>query len=110
MALVRATRPEEQGTSEYIKKCVAWGAGPRAGQGIILASKARAALDGRSCVTVEDIQSTAIPVLRHRLLTTYAAQAEGQTPDRVVAHLLEEIPIHQSAERIDGQVAQLLRS
>ena len=83
----------------YIDKWIAWGAGPRAGQALVLAAKARAALDGRTCVTIEDIRAVAQPVLRHRLVTTYAAQAEGQTPDsdRSTA-LLRDIPVRPGAD------------
>jgi MoxR-like ATPase len=110
MHLVRATRPDEPGGPDYIGKWISWGAGPRAGQALVLAAKARAALDGRTCVTIEDIRAVAHPVLRHRLVTTYAAQAEGQTPDSVIARLLEDIPVRQGADQLDGHVSQAFRS
>ena len=91
-------------------KWIAWGAGPRAGQALILAAKARAALDGRTSATIDDIRAVAQPVLRHRLVTTYAAQAEGQTPDTIIAALLRDIPARTGVDRIDGQVSQILRS
>ena len=110
MALVRATRTTEEHKPTYISKWIAWGAGPRAGQALILAAKARAALAGRTCVTIEDIRFVAHPVLRHRLVTTYAAQAEGQTPDSVIDALLQDIPVRQGADEVDGHVAQVFRS
>jgi MoxR-like ATPase len=110
MGLVRSTRTAEEDKPDYIDKWIAWGAGPRAGQALVLAAKARAALDGRACVTIEDIRGVAHPVLRHRLVTTYAAQAEGQTPDTVIDRLLEDIPVRQGADAIDGHVAQAFRS
>jgi MoxR-like ATPase len=110
MALVRATRTTEEHKPTYISKWIAWGAGPRAGQALILAAKARAALAGRTCVTIEDIRFVAHPVLRHRLVTTYAAQAEGQTPDSVIDALLKDIPVRQGADEVDGHVAQVFRS
>jgi MoxR-like ATPase len=110
MHLVRSTRPAEPERPAYVEKWVAWGAGPRAGQSLVLAAKARAALDGRTCVTIEDIQALAAPVLRHRLVTTYAAQAEGQTPDTVVAALLKDVPVRQGVEQLDGHVSQAFRS
>jgi MoxR-like ATPase len=112
MALVRATRVggEEQEGPKYVSKWIAWGAGPRAGQSLILAAKARAALDGRTSVTIEDIRAMARPVLRHRLVTTYAAQAEGQTPDTIIGRLLEDVPERAGAAIADGQVAHVLRS
>ena len=89
---------------------ISWGAGPRAGQSLILAAKARAALDGRTSVTIDDIRAVAKPVLRHRLVTTYAAQAEGQTPDTIVEALLRDIPVRPGADELDGRVAQVFRS
>ncbi len=111
MALVRATRTtEEEDKPAYIDKWIAWGAGPRAGQALILAAKARTALDGRTSVTIEDIRAVAHPVLRHRLVTTYAAQAEGQTPDSIIDALLKDIPVRSGADHVDGHVAQVFRS
>jgi MoxR-like ATPase len=110
MHLVRATRTGEEQKPAYVSKWIAWGAGPRAGQALVLAAKARAALDGRTCVTIEDIRGVAHPVLRHRLVTTYAAQAEGQTPDTVISALLKDIPVRQGASEVDGHVAPAFRS
>lgn len=110
MSIVRATRTTEPDPPPFIAKWIAWGAGPRAGQALILTSKARAALNGRTHVTIEDIQAVAPAVLRHRLVTTYAAQAEGQSPDTIVAKLIETIPIRPGVDRVDGQVAQVFRS
>ena len=112
MALVRATRGGAAAAEgpQYISKWIAWGAGPRAGQALVLASKARAALDGRTSVTIEDIRAMARPVLRHRLVTTYAAQAEGQTPDTIINRLLDDIPERAGAARADGQVAHVFQS
>ena len=112
MALVRATRvgQDEVEGPGYVTKWIAWGAGPRAGQALILAAKARAALDGRTSVTIEDIRAMALPVLRHRLVTTYAAQAEGQTPDTIINRLLEDVPERAGAARADGQVAHVFQS
>jgi MoxR-like ATPase len=90
--LVRATRPGETGTLSFIKEQVSWGAGPRASQYLILASKARALLHGRLHATTEDVRVLAFPVLRHRLLTTFHADAEGVTPDDIVARLLAAVP------------------
>ncbi len=110
MSLVRATRVGDPSAPSYIGKWIAWGAGPRAGQSLILAAKARAALAGRTSVNLDDIRTVAQPVLRHRLVTTYAAQAEGQTPDTIVTRLLQDIPVRTGSEDIDGRVAQVLRS
>jgi len=89
--LVRATRPNESESPEFVKKFMAWGAGPRASLNLILAGKARAALRGRCHVAVEDIQAIALPILRHRIIPSFAARSEGMTPDSLIAKLLEEV-------------------
>ncbi len=96
--LTRATRPVpapgENGppAPDFVKKYVGWGAGPRAGQSLILAGKARAILHGRTYVALEDVRAVALPVLRHRILVNYHAEAEGVTPDEIVNRLLQLIP------------------
>ena len=90
--LVRATRPGAEGTSDFIKQHVHCGAGPRAGQFLILAAKARAVLDGRIHVGCSDVRKAAIPVLRHRILTNFAADAEGLTSTHLIKKLLETSP------------------
>lgn len=89
--LVRATRPKDPTAPEFVKRMVDWGAGPRAGQNLILAGKAFAAMDGRFSVAIDDVKKAAIPVLRHRLAANFQAQAEGKTSDDIVARLLKEI-------------------
>ena len=90
--IVRASRPGE-GAPEEIRKYVKWGAGPRAGQSLILAAKARALLQGRLSATRDDIAALAGPVMRHRLLLSFAAEAEGRSADDVVAALIRAVPI-----------------
>jgi len=89
--LVRATRPNEPGVPAFVNELVQWGAGPRASIYLILAGKARAILNGRVHVTTEDIQKVAHPVLRHRILTTFSAEAAGVTSDKVIDRLLAEV-------------------
>ncbi|GGI90520.1 ATPase AAA [Polymorphobacter multimanifer] len=89
--LVRASRPAEN-APETIAKYVRWGAGPRAGQALVLTAKARALLQGRLAATREDVMALAAPVMRHRLLLSFAAEAEGCTADDVVAALLRAVP------------------
>jgi len=89
-SIIRATRPDTT-TVPYVKEWVRWGAGPRAGQALILTAKARALLKGRYSVLVEDIHAMAVPVLRHRILTNFKAEAEGVTSDKVTAELLKVI-------------------
>ena len=86
-ALVRATRPGPD-APQAVRDYVRWGAGPRAGQALVLASKARALLHGRLAATREDVAALAAPVMRHRILLSYAAEAERKTTDDVVAALL----------------------
>jgi MoxR-like ATPase len=88
--LVRKTRGSDPTAPAWLKPLVAWGAGPRAVQNLILAGKARAALLGSYMVRLEDVQEVASPVLTHRLITTFAAQAEGVTAKDVVRRLLAE--------------------
>jgi len=90
--LVRATRPNEPHAPEFVKKLMAWGAGPRASLNLILAGKARAALRGRSHVSVEDIRDLCLPILRHRIIPSFAARSEGMTADSLIEKLVEEIP------------------
>ena len=89
--LVRASRPGD-GAPAAINQWVKWGAGPRAGQSLVLAAKARALLRGRFAATREDVQALAAPVMRHRLLLSFAAEAEQKRADDVVAALLQAVP------------------
>jgi MoxR-like ATPase len=89
--LARATRPKEPGTPSFINDWLTWGAGPRAAQFLVLGAKARALLDGRLNVGVEDVRRVAKPVLRHRIFTNFNADAEGIGPDQVIDRLLEVV-------------------
>lgn len=90
--LVRASRPGDPQAPEAVGNYVRWGAGPRAGQALVLCAKARALLNGRLAATREDVAALAAPVMRHRLLMSFAAEAEGKTADDVVAALLAHCP------------------
>src|ERR1700736_5943292 len=92
LALVRQTRVSAPGIPKSIKDWLAWGAGPRAVQNLILGGKARALLYGRTHVQTDDIQALAYPVLRHRILANFTAASEGVTPDMVIDKLLKETP------------------
>ncbi|WP_299125283.1 MoxR family ATPase [uncultured Tenacibaculum sp.] len=87
--VVRATRPEN--SNEFVNKWVGWGAGPRAGQAMILTAKARALTQGRLAVTLDDIKVVAYPVLRHRIIMNFRAEAEGITSEEVTKHLLSSL-------------------
>jgi len=89
--LVRATRPDSPRAPDMVKRYVRWGAGPRAGQALILGAKAHALLAGRFAVAPEDIRRVAAPVLRHRVLPNFAAEAEGVTSEQVIETLLTHV-------------------
>jgi MoxR-like ATPase len=88
--LIRASRPQD-GALDFVKQWVRWGAGPRAGQALLLAGKARAVLHGRPAVSLDDVRAVAPPVLRHRLLVNFQAEAEGIDAELVVERLLSAI-------------------
>jgi MoxR-like ATPase len=100
--LVRATRPRDAGVPKFIPELVMWGAGPRASQYLILGGKARAILHGRLHVTTDDIKAVAYPVLRHRIITTFNAEAEGVTTDDIIERLITALPLpqHEAAARV----------
>ncbi|HAT10711.1 MAG TPA: AAA family ATPase [Planctomycetes bacterium] len=89
--LVRATRPDQPESPDFVKQWISWGAGPRASINIILAAKSRAVLNGSFAVGFDDIAAVAAPVLRHRIACSYTATAEGVTTETVVAKLLETV-------------------
>jgi MoxR-like ATPase len=89
--LAAASRPKQQGSPDFINDWVSWGAGTRAGQFLVLGGKTRALLAGRAHVTREDIEALAAPVLRHRILINYRAEADGVTVDKVIAKLVEHV-------------------
>ena len=91
--LAASSRPGQKGTPDFVNEWVNWGAGLRAGQALILGGKARALLQGRSHVTPDDVKALAVPVLRHRILPNFKAEAEGVDADQVVEKLLETVPV-----------------
>ena len=86
--LVRNTRPGEAGASDFVKKHVSWGAGPRASQYLVVGAKARAILSGRFAATVDDVRALAKPVLRHRIIPNFQAESEGVHSRAVIDHIL----------------------
>jgi MoxR-like ATPase len=110
LALVRQTRVGEVGIPKFIKDWLAWGAGPRAVQYLILGGKARALLYGRTHVQTEDIQALAYPVLRHRILTNFTAASEGVTSDSVVERLLKETPSREGELTRDERFKKIFAS
>jgi MoxR-like ATPase len=91
-SLARATRPKGGESTAMVDQYVRWGAGPRAGQALILGAKAAALLAGRHAVSPADIRRVARPVLRHRVLPNFAAEAEGVSAERIVEDLIERVP------------------
>ncbi|UCG33281.1 MAG: MoxR family ATPase [Phycisphaerales bacterium] len=98
MSLPRLTRRIEGDVPQFINDYVAWGAGPRASQYLVLAAKARAILQGRFHVSMADIKAVAHPVLRHRIITNFNAEAEGVTTDRIIDRLIREVPVEDGGE------------
>ena len=89
--LAAASRPSKDNTPDFVNEWVSWGAGLRAAQFLVLGAKARTLLQGRSHVTAEDIQAVAAPVLRHRVLVNYRAEAEGMTTQKIIEQLLDQV-------------------
>jgi MoxR-like ATPase len=89
--LVTMTRPNLNGSPDFIKRWISWGAGPRASQYLILGAKARAVLDGRYTPTIDDVRAVALPVLRHRLVTNFNAEADGVSTVDIIEKLLKLI-------------------
>jgi MoxR-like ATPase len=109
MRIVRATRVAQKDVPDFVRDYVSWGAGPRACQCLVLGGKARAALHGRYHVATDDIAAVAKPVLRHRLVMNFNADAEGITADALVDKLVAAIPAKESAVSRDAEAARLVK-
>jgi MoxR-like ATPase len=107
--LSRNTRRHKD-VPEFVRDYVSWGAGPRASQYLVLAAKARAVLYGRYHVSSEDIRSVAGPVLRHRIITNFNAEAEGLKPDDIITRLIESVPVDEHEAEQSGKLPKLFRS
>jgi MoxR-like ATPase len=99
-ALARATRPDDSRATSGVKRFVRWGAGPRAGQALVLAAKAYALMAGRPAVSPDDLRRVAMPVLRHRVLVNFAAEAEGVGAEDVIAEVMEQVRPPESGIRL----------
>ena len=104
--IVRRSRPADSASPDFVKRTVAWGAGPRAVQFLILGAKSRAILRGRHYAATEDIRALAGPVLRHRVIMNFAAQAEGYSPDKLIGDLLDSTKPHAEGVLKDERVAK----
>jgi len=105
LKFTRLTRREKEEVPSFVREYVSWGAGPRASQNLVLGAKARAALHGRMYVECEDIRAVALPVLRHRILTNFNAEAEGIKSDDIIRQLADVIPV----EDLDESAASVFR-
>jgi MoxR-like ATPase len=92
LRLILGSHPEREDSPEFVRRFVQYGASPRGAQAVILGAKVHALLSGRGQVDYEDVRATVRPALRHRLLLNFEGQAEGMTPDKLVARLLEAVP------------------
>jgi MoxR-like ATPase len=110
LMLIRQTRVGEEGTPDFVHDQISWGAGPRAVQFLILGSKARALLHGRTHVSTEDIQALVKPVLRHRLVVNFSAESEGITPDDIVDRLLAMTPTKEDELTSDARFQKIFAS
>jgi MoxR-like ATPase len=110
LQLTRQTRREKGNVPDFVRDYVSWGAGPRASQYLVLGAKARAVLHGRYYVNSEDIRAVAYPVLRHRIMTNFNAEAEGVKPDDIITRLIDSIPIDPRDEKERGKHPQVFRS
>jgi len=110
LKFTRLTRREKGEVPDFINDYVSWGAGPRASQFLVLGAKARAVLHGRYYASCEDIRAVAAPVLRHRIMTNFNAEAEGVKPDDIIQRLIEIIPAADEETVSSGKLPEVFRS
>ena len=108
--LVRMTRRGKEDVPDFVRDYISWGAGPRASQYLILAAKSRAVLNGRYYASTDDVKAVAAPVLRHRIVTNFNAEAEGLKPDDILARLLKAVPVDPSEAKQGGKLPGLFKS
>ena len=110
MTLARLTRPDKGQAPDYIREYVSWGAGPRASQYLVLGAKARAVLHGRFSASHDDVRAVAFPVLRHRIMTNFNAEAEGIKADDIIRRLIETATAAENEAATSGKLPQVLGS
>lgn len=110
LSLIRQTRVGERGVPEFVADRLAWGAGPRAVQFLIIGAKARALINRRPHVSVEDIQELAKPVLRHRIVVNFAAESDGVSSDDVIEHILQTTPAQEDELANDARFQAIFTS
>ncbi|MBW3541099.1 MAG: MoxR family ATPase, partial [Planctomycetes bacterium] len=106
----RLTRKDKGRVPDFIREFVSWGAGPRAGQYLILGAKARALLQGRAYVSGDDVRAMAAPVLRHRIITNFNAEAEGVTADEIVRRLTETLGVAAESPRRGARLPEIFKT
>jgi MoxR-like ATPase len=110
LSLVRQTRVGEKGVPDFVSDQLAWGAGPRAVQFLIVGAKARALMNRRSHVTVADIQALAKPVLRHRIVVNFAAESDGISSDKIIDQLISTTPTQEDELANDARFQAIFAS
>jgi len=110
MQLARLTRRQQGDVPDFIRDYVSWGAGPRASQFLVLGAKARAMLKGRAFANTEDVREVAAPVLRHRIITNFNAEADGVSPDGIVRRLTELVAADLTRAPKGGRLPEVFRS
>ncbi len=105
----RMSRPDEENASAWVKEYIAWGVGPRAAQALIRSAKAHTLLSGRFSVTRSDVRAVALPVLRHRIVPSFHAEAEGLGPDEIVSILVDDVPTFNARNEYDEVSRRILR-
>ena len=110
LSIVRQTRVNSAGIPDFVQDMVAWGAGPRAVQFLILGGKARALMRGRTHVSTDDIQALAKPVLRHRMVVNFAAQSDGITADKIIDRLIASTPTKEDELTSDARFKKIFAS
>jgi len=110
MQLARLTRRQKGDVPDFVRDYVSWGAGPRASQYLVLGAKARAMLHGRAFANTDDVREVAAPVLRHRIITNFNAEADGVSPDGIVRRLTELVASESSKASKSGRLPEVFRS
>ncbi len=110
LSLVRQTRVGHEGVPDYVSDLMQWGAGPRAVQFMLIGSKTRALMNGRTHVTAEDIQAMAKPVLRHRIVLNFAAESDGVTSDQLIQRLIDDTPSREDELLNDARFQKIFAS
>ena len=110
LQFARRSRPDQPDAPDFVRNYVRWGAGPRASQYLVLGAKARAVLHGRYYASSDDVLAVAQPVLRHRIMTNFNAEADGVKPDEIVRRLAQQIPITPEDAADRGELPELFRS